>query len=67
MPEADVRGALARQGMAESDILPGDAIFFHYGWAAHWGNPKVYGASQPGIGLEVFHRNRESTLRGVNA
>lgn len=50
---ADVRGALARQGMAESDIQPGDAIFFHYGWAAHWKNPKVYGASQPGIGLEV--------------
>jgi kynurenine formamidase len=50
---ADVRGALARQGMAEAEIQPGDAILFHYGWAAHWSNPQVYGASQPGIGLEV--------------
>jgi kynurenine formamidase len=50
---ADVRGALARQGMDEAGIQPGDAVFFAYGWAAHWRNPAVYGASQPGIGLEV--------------
>ncbi|HEX9164484.1 MAG TPA: cyclase family protein [Gemmatimonadales bacterium] len=50
---ADVRGALSRQRMSEAEIQPGDAIFFGYGWAAHWKNPKVYGAGQPGIGLEV--------------
>lgn len=50
---ADVRGALARQGMSESGIVPGDAIFFGYGWAVHWREPAVYQASQPGIGLEV--------------
>jgi kynurenine formamidase len=50
---ADVRGALARQGMSEAEIQPGGAIFFAYGWAAHWKDPKIYGASQPGIGLEV--------------
>jgi hypothetical protein len=32
---ADVRGALARQGMNEASLLPGDALFFGYGWAAH--------------------------------
>jgi kynurenine formamidase len=50
---ADVRGALARQGIAETDIQPGDAIFFAYGWAANWRNPQLYQKSQPGIGLEV--------------
>jgi len=50
---ADVRGALARQGMSEADIQPGDALFFAYGWAANWKDPKGYGGTQPGIGLEV--------------
>jgi kynurenine formamidase len=50
---ADVRGALARQGMSDTDLQPGDALLFGYGWAANWGNPAVYGAGQPGIGLEV--------------
>lgn len=50
---ADVRGALARQGMTEGSIQPGDAVLFAYGWAANWKNPTVYQASQPGIGLEV--------------
>jgi kynurenine formamidase len=50
---ADVRGALARQGMNEASLLPGDALFFGYGWAAHWTDPPVYTAGQPGIGLEV--------------
>ena len=50
---ADLRGALARQGMNEAGIQPGDAIFFAYGWSAHWRDPAVYQATQPGIGLEV--------------
>ena len=29
---ADVRGALAKQGMKESDIEPGDALLFNLGW-----------------------------------
>jgi kynurenine formamidase len=36
----DVRGALARQGLSESDLRPGDAIF-------------LYNENPPGIGLEV--------------
>jgi kynurenine formamidase len=50
---ADVRAALTRQGMTEASIQPGDAILFHYGWAALWKEPAKYSAGQPGIGLEV--------------
>jgi kynurenine formamidase len=51
---ADVRGALARQGIAESSIAPGDAIMFRYGWAQLWRTPAEYGApAAPGIGVEV--------------
>jgi len=58
----DVRGALAKQGMNESTIEPGDAILFNYGWAMYWNNPQKYndarffvGENQgsPGIGVEV--------------
>ena len=59
---ADVRGALAKQGIREESIEPGDAILFNYGWAVHWNNPQKYndarffvGENQgsPGIGVEV--------------
>lgn len=51
---ADVRGALARQGIAEGSIAPGDAILFRYGWAQLWNTPAQYNAGPlPGIGLEV--------------
>ena len=59
---ADVRGALAKQGIREDSIEPGDAILFNYGWAVNWNNPQKYndarffvGENQgsPGIGVEV--------------
>jgi hypothetical protein len=50
---ADVRGALARQGLAESDLHAGDALIFRYGWARFWTEPAKYNTEQPGIGLEV--------------
>jgi hypothetical protein len=50
---ADVRGALARQGVAESDIRPGDALLFRFGWARFWTDPATYSVDPPGIGLEV--------------
>ena len=58
----DARGALAKQGVREDSIEPGDAILFNYGWAVHWNNPQKYndarffiGENQgsPGIGVEV--------------
>jgi hypothetical protein len=50
---ADVRGALARQGLSENDIRPGDALLFRYGWSRFWTEPAKYNAEPPGIGLEV--------------
>ena len=59
---ADVRGALARQGLSETSIEQGDAVLFNYGWAVNWTNPSKYNDSfigtgenqgSPGIGAEV--------------
>lgn len=51
---ADVRAALAKQNMKESDIVAGDGIFFNTGWGALWmKNNDRFNAGEPGIGLEV--------------
>ena len=59
---ADVRGALAKQGLKEESIEPGDAVLFNYGWGVNWSNGAKYndarffqGENQgsPGIGVEV--------------
>jgi kynurenine formamidase len=49
----DVRGALERQGMSESDLRPGDALLFRFGWARYWTDPLRYSHEPPGIGLDV--------------
>ena len=50
---ADVRGALSKQGIAESSLTPGDVIIFRYGWSQLWESPQEYNRQPPGIGLEV--------------
>jgi hypothetical protein len=50
---ADVRGALARQQLAESDIRPGDALLFNFGWWRLWPDPARVNAPAPGVGPEV--------------
>ena len=51
---ADLRAALAKQNMKESDIVAGDGIFFNTGWGSLWmKNNDRYNAGEPGIGLEV--------------
>jgi kynurenine formamidase len=51
---ADVRAALQRQNMQESDIKPGDAIFFNTGWGSLWmKNNDRFNSGEPGIGMEV--------------
>ena len=52
---ADVKGALERQGLSETDIKHGDAIFFRYGWSIFWDKPEQYNKPAPGIGMEVGH------------
>lgn len=49
----DVRGALGEQGMTETDIKEGDALFFRYGWSKLWTEPDKYNTNPPGIGLAV--------------
>jgi kynurenine formamidase len=51
---ADVRAALQKQNMQESDIKPGDAIFFNTGWGSLWmKNNDRFNNGEPGIGMEV--------------
>ncbi len=51
---ADLRAALGRQGMQESDLKQGDAVLFNTGWGALWMKENAkYSAGCPGIGLEV--------------
>ncbi len=51
---ADVQGALERQGMAEDDIQPGDAVLFNTGWGSLWNvDNERYNSGAPGIGMEV--------------
>ena len=50
---ADVRGALAKQGIAEDSIEEGDALLFNYGWSKLWSDPDTYNTNPPGIGMEA--------------
>ena len=51
---ADLRAAFQKQGMSESDVKSGDAIFFNTGWSALWGkNNDKFNSGEPGIGLEI--------------
>ena len=50
---ADVMGALEKQGIDESSIMEGDAVFFRYGWALLWTDADAYNTDPPGIGMEV--------------
>jgi kynurenine formamidase len=61
----DVRGALAKQGMADFVGEPGDAIIWRTGWEAHWGNPETYNSGSPGIGMDVARWIAEEVRPGV--
>ena len=65
---ADVKGALAKQGIAEASITPGDVILFRYGWAQLWKSPKEYNPNTPGIGMEVAHWlvSKQITMTGAD-
>ena len=51
---ADVRNALAKQGMKESDIEPGDALLFNLGWWRIWPDKKIVQSSSVYPGKEVI-------------
>lgn len=46
----DIRGALAKQGIREESIEPGDAVVLNYGWAVNWTNPSKYNDGRVGTG-----------------
>ena len=50
---ADVRAALARQGLKETDIEPGDALLFNTGWWRLWPDQKVESAPHAHAGREL--------------
>lgn len=50
---ADLRGALARQQLRDTDIRPGDALFFNFGWWRHWPDRERSNAPGPGVNREV--------------
>ncbi len=51
---ADVKKALALQGMAEFELQPGDAVLFRTGWEKYWiADNARYNDGCPGIGIEV--------------
>jgi hypothetical protein len=66
---ADVRGALERQGMADSDINPGDALLFNFGWWRHWPDAERFNTNWPGVGDEVaaWIVEREASMVGSDA
>jgi hypothetical protein len=50
----DVRAALRRQGLADFELKPGDAVLFRTGWQKYWiEDNEKYNAGCPGIGMEV--------------
>jgi kynurenine formamidase len=63
---ADVRDALARQGMSDFRFLPGDGVFFRTGWGTHWIKDNArFNAGEPGIGMEVARWLSDDVQAGV--
>jgi len=51
---SEVKEALTKQGISESDITPGDAILFNFGWWRNWKTDFVMdGSRHPRISMEV--------------
>ena len=63
----DVRAALSRQDMSDSDVGRGDVVLFNTGWGSLWmvDNDR-YNAGAPGIGIKVAEwlSDKEITLVG---
>jgi kynurenine formamidase len=39
--------------VSELEPSPGDAVLFHTGWGANWGDPETYTSGEPGPGYEL--------------
>ena len=57
---ADVRAALAKQGLGDFALQPGDAVLFRTGWERYWIQDNArYNAGAPGIGMLLLERTGE--------
>jgi kynurenine formamidase len=41
------------EAVAGLELEPGDAVFFHTGWGAHWKDAAAYLAGEPGPGMQL--------------
>lgn len=62
---ADVRAALARQGLAGLRLLPGDAVLFRTGWKRPSGDAADVAPPAPGIGIEVARWLTDAVQAGL--
>jgi kynurenine formamidase len=46
-------GVIEVEDLGNLPIEPGDAVLFHTGWGARWGDPAAYLSGEPGPGLAV--------------
>jgi kynurenine formamidase len=44
---------IAPDAVSDIDPEPGDAVLFHTGWGANWGDPETYVSGEPGPGCEL--------------
>ncbi len=61
----DVIGVDAVAGI---EPTPGDAVLFHTGWGANWGDPEAYVSGEPGPGYELaaWLADRQVALTGCD-
>ena len=53
---SDIELMLAKEGLSDRGILPGDVLYIHTGWGARWRDPdveKVYYTQGPGLSYEA--------------
>ena len=61
----DVNAALERQGMADFEFMPGDALLFRFGWEEYWDDPEKFNDGEPGLCLETARWVAEEVQAGV--
>jgi kynurenine formamidase len=52
----DIELMLAKEGLSERGILPGDVLYIHTGWGARWQDPdveKIYYTQGPGLAYDA--------------
>lgn len=66
---ADIRGVLAKQGLKETDIEPGDALLFNIGWWRLWPDPTIETGARAHAGKELVEWTiaRQPSMIGSDA